>query len=121
MNGLWTRRELLAAAAMAKGKKRTHKPPNVLLIMTDQHYIRGMGAAGNPHVRTPNIDSLARQGTRFANSWCTSPVCSPARASIVTGCLPHTVGVDYLGQKLDRKFPTLGEVFRSAGYETAWA
>src|SRR5436190_1305318 len=117
---LWTRRQLLAAAATAKPKKK-HPPPNVLLIITDQHYIRAMSAAGNPHVRTPNIDSLARAGTRFANSWCTSPVCSPARASIVTGCLPHTTGVDYLLQKFDPKVPTLGEVFRGAGYETAWA
>jgi arylsulfatase A-like enzyme len=93
----------------------------VLLIITDQHYIHAMGASGNPYLRTPNIDRLAREGTRFANSWCTSPVCSPARASIVTGCLPHTTQVDYLGQKLDPKVPTLGEIFRVHGYETVWA
>src|SRR5258708_1150666 len=75
MTNLWTRREWLSAAAVAKSKKRIR--PNVLLIITDQHYIRAMGAAGNPYVRTPHIDSLARRGTRFANSWCTSPVCSP--------------------------------------------
>ena len=103
------------------GQNKKHPPPNVLLIITDQHYIRAMGAAGNPYVRTPNIDSIARQGTRFANSWCTSPVCSPARASILTGCLPHTTGVDYLGQRLNPKVPTLGELFRGSGYETAWA
>src|SRR5581483_2468212 len=109
-----------SAAAMAAGKKK-HPPPNVLLIIADQFNIRAMGAAGNPYVRTPNIDSLAGRGTRFANSWCTSPVCSPARASILTGCLPHTTGIDYLLQKPDKKVPTLGELFRRYGYETAWA
>jgi arylsulfatase A-like enzyme len=121
MTNVWTRRQLLSAAAVAKPGKRKRPRPNVLLIITDQHSIRAMGATASPYVRTPNIDGLARQGTRFANSWCTSPVCSPARASIVTGCLPHTAGVDYLGQKPDPKLPTLGELFRAAGYETAWA
>jgi arylsulfatase A-like enzyme len=116
----WTRRQLLSAAAMAKPKKKRPRP-NILLILTDQHFIRGMSAAGNHNVRTPNIDSIVRGGTSFANSWCTSPVCSPARASLLTGCLPHTTGVDYLGQRLDPKVPTLGELFRAAGYETAWA
>jgi arylsulfatase A-like enzyme len=116
----WTRREWLAAAATARPKSR-HKPPNILLILTGQHYIRAMSAAGNSYLRTPNIDSLAQRGTRFENSWCTSPAGAPARASIVTGCLPHTTGVDYPGQKLNPKVPTLGELFRSAGYETAWA
>src|SRR5262249_23197823 len=115
-----TRRQFLASAAMAKPRKK-HPAPNVLLILTDQHYIRALSAAGNKYVRTPNLDSLVRAGTSCATSWCTSPVCSPARASLMTGCLPHTTGVDYLGQRINPKVPTLGELFRSYGYETAWA
>jgi arylsulfatase A-like enzyme len=119
MPKLWTRRAWLATAAMAKTRK--HPPPNVLLIITGQLYIRAIGAAGNPRVRTPNIDSLAQRGTRFANCWSTSPAGPPARASIVTGCLPHIAGVDYAGQKRAPKLPTLGELFRASGYETTWA
>src|SRR5690349_5591422 len=105
-----TRRRFLSAAAMAAGKK--HPPPNVLLIVTSQHHLQAMGAAGNSYLRTPHLDRLAREGTRFANSWCSSPAGSPARASILTGCLPHTAGVEYEGQKLDAKVPTLGALFR---------
>src|SRR6478609_8985875 len=114
-----TRRRFLSAAAMAAAKKPP--PPNVLLIITGQHCLQAMGATGNPYVRTPHLDRLAREGTRFANSWCTSPAGSPARASILAGCLPHTAGVDYEAQTLDPKVPSLGELFRMQGYETIWA
>jgi arylsulfatase A-like enzyme len=120
MTNQWTRRQVLWTAAMAAPKKK-HPPPNVLLILTSQHNIRGIGAAGNKHVRTPNLDSLVRGGTSFANSWCTSPVGSAGLGSILTGCLPHTAGVDKLGQGIEAKVPTLGELFRRYGYETAWA
>ena len=114
-----TRRWFLSAAALAAKKK--HPPPNVLLIVTDRHSLQAMGAAGNSYLRTPVMDRLAREGTRFANSWCTSPDCASARAGILTGCLPHTARVERAGDKPDAKVPTLGELFRDAGYETLWA
>ena len=107
--------------AAAAGAVRPASKPNILLIITDQQTVQAMSAAGNPYLRTPAMDRIAREGTRFANSWCTSPVCSPARASLITGCMPHTARVDYLGQRLNPAVPTLGEIFRDAGYETAWA
>jgi len=52
-----------------------------------------MGCAGNREIRPPNLDRLAKEGTRFESFFCTSPVCSPARASIVTGRIPSQRGV----------------------------
>jgi arylsulfatase A-like enzyme len=73
------------------------KRPNLLFILTDDQGAWAMGCAGNAEVRTPNLDRLAAEGTRFENFFCTSPVCSPARASILTGRIPSQHGVhDFL-------------------------
>lgn len=61
--------------------------------MTDQHCHSVMGCAGNSIVRTPNLDRLAGEGSRFTNSVCATPFCSPTRASFITGQWPHTHGV----------------------------
>lgn len=115
-----TRREWIAAggAGVVSGQSQR---PNVVLLMTDQQTIAALSAAGNPHVRTPNLDRLAREGMRFENSWCASPVCGPSRSSLLTGCYPTTSGVEYNGQSMRAESPTVGELFRNAGYETAWA
>jgi arylsulfatase A-like enzyme len=71
--------------------------PNVLFVLTDDQGFWALGCAGNREIRTPNLDRLARRGTRFENFFCTSPVCSPARASILTGRIPSQHGVhDFL-------------------------
>lgn len=94
--------------------------PNVLLLLTDQQTLRAMSAYGNPHLHTPHMDSLAAAGLRFGISYCTSPVCGPSRSSIVTGCMPHETGVDLNGETPDPAIPNLGQIFRDAGYKTAW-
>jgi len=66
---------------------------NVVFILTDDQGPWAMGCAGNPEIRTPNLDRLAAEGSRFANFFCTSPVCSPARASLMTGRIPSQHGV----------------------------
>ena len=63
--------------------------PNVILIMCDQMRWDAAGFAGSPTVRTPNLDRLAAAGVCFENAYCASPVCSPARASWLTGLYPH--------------------------------
>ncbi|MEZ4618862.1 MAG: sulfatase-like hydrolase/transferase [Caldilineaceae bacterium] len=71
--------------------------PNLLLILTDDQGYWAMGCAGNAELRTPNLDRLAATGLRFENFFCASPVCSPARASILTGRIPSQHGVqDFL-------------------------
>lgn len=94
--------------------------PNILFIFTDQQSSLATSVSGNKCLSTPNIDSLARNGTSFQHSYCASPVCSPARASLLTGLLPHKHGVCYNGQSIISYIPTIGEIFQSAGYETIW-
>ncbi len=66
---------------------------NVLFVLTDDQGPWALGCAGNEEIRTPHLDRLAGEGTRFTDFFCTSPVCSPARASIVTGKIPSQHGV----------------------------
>jgi choline-sulfatase len=65
------------------------QPANILFICSDQHARRFMGCSGHPKVQTPNLDRLAANGARFANSYCNSPLCVPSRASFATGRYPH--------------------------------
>lgn len=73
--------------------------PNIILILTDDQGYWSLGCNGNSEIRTPNIDKLAQNGVRFTNFFCTSPVCSPARASILTGRIPSQHGIlDWIRQ-----------------------
>lgn len=67
--------------------------PNILFILTDDQGCWAMGCAGNHEIKTPNLDRLAGMGTRFDTFCCASPVCSPARASILTGRIPSQHGI----------------------------
>lgn len=67
--------------------------PNIILILSDDQGEWAMGCAGNDEIITPNIDKLANEGMRFKNFFCASPVCSPARASLLTGRIPSQHGV----------------------------
>ncbi len=69
------------------------EPPNIVFILTDDQGYWAMGCSGNREIRTPNLDRLADEGMRFENFFCSSPVCSPARASIMTGRIPSQHGV----------------------------
>jgi len=69
------------------------RPPNILFILSDDQGPWAMGCAGNSEIRTPNLDRLAKSGVRFDHFFCASPVCSPARASIMTGRIPSAHGV----------------------------
>ena len=73
------------------------RQPNILFILSDDQGAWAMNCAGTPELRTPNLDRLAETGIRFENFFCASPVCSPARASILTGQIPSQHGVqDFL-------------------------
>lgn len=71
----------------------SREKPNIIFILSDDQGYWAMGCAGNKEVKTPNIDILAKTGIRFENFFCTSPVCSPARATILTGRMPSAHGV----------------------------
>lgn len=72
----------------------TQTKPNIVYIMTDDQGIWSLGCYGNNEIHTPNPDRLAAKGTKFDQFYCTSPVCSPSRASLLTGRIPSQHGVN---------------------------
>ncbi len=94
--------------------------PNILLIFTDQQHIDMMSVMGNNLLHTPNMDRLARRGIMFKHAYCTSPVCGPARSSIVSGRMPHETGVEWNGDSMKSDIKNIGEILRANGYETVW-
>ncbi|MEN8784849.1 MAG: sulfatase-like hydrolase/transferase, partial [Akkermansiaceae bacterium] len=65
------------------------KRPNILVILTDDHRYDAMGFLGHPFLKTPNMDRLAAEGVHFKNAYVTTSLCSPSRASILTGLYAH--------------------------------
>ncbi|MGK0239162.1 MAG: arylsulfatase A-like enzyme [Candidatus Pelagisphaera sp.] len=96
--------------------------PNIVFIITDQHHAGMMSAAGNPHLETPALDSLANQGVRFTKAYVANPVCMPSRVAMATGMMPGRLGVFNNGMKAD--IPehvdenSLGKLMKRAGYDT---
>ncbi len=115
---------LAASSVMAVARpleRRSSSRPNILFLFTDQQSRFAMSAYGNGFVHTPHMDSLAENGVRFENSYCTAPVCGPSRSSFVTGLMPHQTGVLYNEMGIHDGIPTMGDIFRDSGYHTAWA
>jgi arylsulfatase A-like enzyme len=94
------------------------KPPNILLITSDQHHFSCLGSV-NELLKTPALDRLAHEGTRFERAYCNSPVCSPSRSTLITGQYPAWHGCWTIGVKLAEDVPTVGDVFQEQGYFTA--
>ncbi len=94
------------------------KQPNILLITSDQHHYSMLGCV-NANIKTPNLDKLAGEGTRFDRAYCPNPTCTPSRASIITGMYPSQHGAWSLGTKLREDIPTIGEILHNNGYKTA--
>ncbi len=92
-------------------------PVNILLITSDQQHFSTLGCT-NPHIRTPSLDRLAREGSRFTRAYTNNPVCTPTRATIITGLYPAWHGAWTIGVKLPEDVPTLGGVLRERGYDT---
>ncbi len=93
------------------------KRPNVLLITSDQQHFSTLGCV-NDKIKTPALDRLAAEGTRFDRAYCNNPVCSPSRATMITGMYPAWHGCWTIGVKLPEDVPTVGEQFSAAGYAT---
>ena len=69
----------------------TPKRPNILWYCTDQQRFDTIGALGNRHVKTPTIDGLVKGGVAFTHAYCQSPICTPSRASFLTGMYPSKI------------------------------
>lgn len=90
-----TRMKATAGDAKPPDTNSSHplmKPTNVLIILSDEHQSGLMGCAGHAAIQTPNLDALAKRGTRFCNAYTPSPICVPARASLATGRYVHDIG-----------------------------
>ena len=96
------------------------KQPNVLFILCDDLRPDALGCYGSPHVKTPNIDKLAAEGVRFENSFCTTSLCSPSRASILSGVYAHKHGVTNNFTEYPDSMKSFPGVLQKAGYATAY-
>lgn len=106
--------------------------PNVVCIVADDLGWRDLGCYGSSFYETPTLDALAREGTRFSDAYASSPVCSPTRASVMTGKYPASVGItNYIAGQAEGKLlepeyhhtlpneeTTLASVLSKAGYAT---
>ncbi len=96
------------------------KQPNILWFCTDQQRFDTIGALGNPHVSTPNIDRLVAEGTAFTTAYCQAPICTPSRSSFLTGVYPSTAGANRNGNDaFSGRFPLVTRLFADAGYRCA--
>ncbi len=86
--------------------------------MGDDHSADVLGCYGNKIVRTPNLDRLASQGTRFDRAYVNCPMCTPSRQSLITGKLPHAVGVTVLQTPLAENQVTIAEHLKAQGFAT---
>jgi arylsulfatase A-like enzyme len=93
---------------------------NVVLVFADQMRGQDMSPAGNPEVITPNLERMAGGGTLFTGAYANSPVCTPSRGSLLTGCYPRTHRAVVNDVPVRTDMPSMGTIFRDAGYATGY-
>ena len=97
----------------------TTRRPNIVFILTDDHASHAISAYGSVVNTTPRIDELARRGARFEHCFATNSLCTPSRASLLTGTYSHINGVSTLVTPIDASQPTFISQLKAAGYRTA--
>lgn len=116
---------LIAASGTAHAQAQ--RPPNIVILLADDLGYADLGSYGNPYIRTPTLDELAREGQRWTDFYVSAPVCSPSRGSLLTGQVPVRSGL--YGNRIPVMFPndthgiraghlTVAEALKSAGYST---
>ena len=93
--------------------------PNIVFMIADDLAWDDLGCSGNPKVRTPHLDRLAKGGMQFTNAFLTISSCSPSRASIITGTYPHQTDAEQLHWPLPADRLTFVELLKASGYWTA--
>ena len=99
----------------------TTQKPNIILIVSDQHRGDWMSCAGDKHVSTPYLDSLAARGVRFDDMLCNYPLCGPSRMSFLTGRHPFRNDITINEHSLSSDTPTIAHALGLAGYESVLA
>jgi N-acetylglucosamine-6-sulfatase len=112
--------QMLGAPLVARSQTRPR--PNIVFILGDDVRWDDLGCAGHPFVRTPNIDRIAAEGAMFRNAFITTPICSPSRASFLTGQYASRHGIiDNTDRSAaSHKLVTFPRLLREAGYESAY-
>ena len=123
-----SRREFLTGATLLAGSAllpkigfaaEAKRRPNVILCMTDDQGWGDTGYNGHPVLRTPNLDQMAKDGIRFERFYAGAPVCSPTRASCITGRHPYRIGIPYANAgRMKQEEVTLAEALKPLGYAT---
>ncbi|MEW6128167.1 MAG: sulfatase [Acidobacteriota bacterium] len=115
---------LLLAASHCPAQSAPRQPsrPNIVFILIDDLRWDELGIVGHPFIKTPNIDRLGKEGGLFRNAFMTTPLCSPSRASLLTGQYAHTHGIT---DNVDRsaashRLETFPRLLNQSGYETAF-
>ncbi|HYD84005.1 MAG TPA: sulfatase-like hydrolase/transferase, partial [Opitutus sp.] len=113
---------LLSFPLLAQGaaEKRPHPARNIVFILTDDHRFDAMGFMGHPFLETPNLDRLAREGAHLANAFVTTALCSPSRASILTGLYAHRHGVVDNNNPVRADLVFFPQILQRAGYTTGF-
>ena len=96
------------------------KRPNILWYCSDQQRFDTIGALGNPHAHTPRLDHFMENSVAYTHTYCQAPICTPSRASFLTGCYPSTLGVNGNGNEFFPKHyenRLIGNVLAKAGYD----
>src|SRR5262245_22639486 len=107
---------LLGPPAVAAAKEV--EPPNVVLVMADDQGWGDVAYNGHPHLKTPHLDAMAREAVRFDHFHAAAPVCSPTRASVLTGRTPNRMACFKWGHPIRPQEVTLAQVLQKAGYRT---
>jgi N-acetylglucosamine-6-sulfatase len=104
------------------GPNAENSRPNIVFVLVDDLRWDELGVAGHSYVQTPNIDRIAHEGAYFSRAFTTTPLCSPARATFLTGLYPHTSGItDNLARnEQSHKLETFPKMLNAEGYDTAF-
>lgn len=106
-------------ARLGTARTKSHRRPNIIFIMSDDHASHALSCYGSRINETPNLDRIANGGMRFTNAFCTNSICAPCRAVILTGKYSHINGVKDNRQKFDGAQQTFPKLLQQTGYETA--
>jgi arylsulfatase A-like enzyme len=99
--------------------KARQNQPDIILFIADDHGWTDSGVYGDPYIKTPHIDRLAKQSMRFTHAFAASPLCSPSRCVIQTGLMPHRNGGHKFGTPIRTDIKTMPEYLKELGYHTA--
>jgi arylsulfatase A-like enzyme len=110
----------ILAATLTWETVRAATKPNILFLNTDQWRASATGYAGDPNVKTPHLDRLAKEALNFRNAVSVLPVCTPYRAALLTGRYPTTTGMFLNDLHLPEAELCMAEIFNTAGYDTGY-